>query len=297
MRTAPLSAAELAQIPEFVEKWTAIGLSTEPIDRDWAEWALAQFYDVAGLADPWVIWAPCPLSAVMSAVAYSAMKSSGLPQTLDRVLERVARDALMWPMNSMERSIRQAVGPMVNQALRMHAATASAGSPRHPIDNPILAALRAARHWALDPDLERTLERLIARPVDAVMEASLGRILRCALHRFTYNRAGRHAAGAISRLGAPEWLGHAALRDYADQVLGIPLDRGFIALIASCGLFWVFDGICFAAERPSHINRDEAGRLHGEVGPSLAFASGWSWWHWHGTEVPQYLIEEPQRIR
>ena len=81
MRTAPLSAAELAQIPEFVEKWTAIGLSTEPIHRDWAEWALAQFYDVAGLADPWVIWAPCPLSAVMSAVAYSAMKSSGLPQT------------------------------------------------------------------------------------------------------------------------------------------------------------------------------------------------------------------------
>src|ERR1041385_4451244 len=135
MRTAPLSAAELAQIPEFVEKWTAIGLSTEPIHRDWAEWALAQFYDVAGLADPWAIWAPCPLSAVMSAVAYSAMKSSGLPQTLDGVLDRVARDALMWPMNSMERSIRQAVGPMVNQALRMHAATASAGSPRHPIDN------------------------------------------------------------------------------------------------------------------------------------------------------------------
>ena len=116
------------------------------------------------------------------------------------------------------------------------------------------------------------------------------------MHRFASNRAGRHIAAAISRLGAPEWLGYAVLRDYADQVLGIPLDRGFIALVASCGLFWVFDGICFAAERPSHISRDEAGRLHGEVGPSLAFPSGWSWWHWHGTEVPQYLIEEPQRI-
>jgi hypothetical protein len=74
------------------------------------------------------------------------------------------------------------------------------------------------------------------------------------------------------------------------------LDRGFIELVQHCGLFWIFDGICIAAERPSHINRDEAGQLHCEVGPSIALRSGWSWWHWHGTEVWQALIEEPQRI-
>jgi hypothetical protein len=32
------------------------------------------------------------------------------------------------------------------------------------------------------------------------------------------------------------------------------------------------------------------------VGPSIACRSGWSWWHWHGTEVWQSLIEEPPRI-
>ena len=67
MRTAPLSPGELAYTPEFIEKWTAIGHSTEPIDRDWAEWALARFYDFAGLSEPWVVWAPCPVSALLSA--------------------------------------------------------------------------------------------------------------------------------------------------------------------------------------------------------------------------------------
>ena len=56
------------------------------------------------------------------------------------------------------------------------------------------------------------------------------------------------------------------------------------------------DGVCFAAERPTHLNRDEAGQLHCDVGPSLAYPSGWSWWHWHGVRVAQNVIEAPETI-
>ena len=73
-------------------------------------------------------------------------------------------------------------------------------------------------------------------------------------------------------------------------------DRSFIDAVESCGLFWILDGICFAAERPSYANRDEAGQLHCGVGPAIAYPSGWSWWQWHGIEVPQMVIEEPERI-
>jgi hypothetical protein len=58
----------------------------------------------------------------------------------------------------------------------------------------------------------------------------------------------------------------------------------------------MLDGICFASERPTHINCDEAGHLHCEIGPALAYPTGWSWWHWHGVRVPQSIIEEPRRI-
>lgn len=77
MRSTPLSPGELTHIPEFIEKWMAIGHSTEPIDRDWAEGALARFYEFAGLSEPWVVWAPCPISAFLSAVVYAAIASEG----------------------------------------------------------------------------------------------------------------------------------------------------------------------------------------------------------------------------
>src|SRR5205807_7173359 len=76
----------------------------------------------------------------------------------------------------------------------------------------------------------------------------------------------------------------------------IPLERSFLDAVESCGLYWMLDGICFVSERPTHINRDEAGHLHCEVGPAIAYPSGWSWWYWQGMRVPQSVIEEPERI-
>jgi hypothetical protein len=40
-----------------------------------------------------------------------------------------------------------------------------------------------------------------------------------------------------------------------------------IDLVEGGGLFWVFDGLCLAAERPTHIDRDRAGHLHGRAAP------------------------------
>ena len=89
MRAALLSPGELAHIPEFVGKWMGIGHATEPIDRDWAEEAFTRCYEFAGLSDPWVVWAPCPVSGLLSAAVYAAITSEGL---IRRVSEA---DALM----------------------------------------------------------------------------------------------------------------------------------------------------------------------------------------------------------
>jgi hypothetical protein len=86
------------------------------------------------------------------------------------------------------------------------------------------------------------------------------------------------------------------MMDYANRALGMPLDRSFIDTVEHCGLYWTLDGICLAAARPSHINRDEAGHLHCEVGPAIAYPSGWASWHWHGIKVPQIVVETPERI-
>src|ERR1700735_1341456 len=66
-----LTPAQEARFPEFVRKWTSIGLSTQPADRPRAEKAIAGLYKLANLKEPRVIWLPCPISAALSATFYA----------------------------------------------------------------------------------------------------------------------------------------------------------------------------------------------------------------------------------
>ena len=68
-----LTPEQEARFPEFVRKWIDIGLSTQPADRERAERAIAGLYGLAKLRQPRVIWLPCPISAALSAVCYSAL--------------------------------------------------------------------------------------------------------------------------------------------------------------------------------------------------------------------------------
>ena len=58
-----LTLEQLAAIPAFVEKWTKIGLSTEPADRPKAERAIKLMYEAGGKKPPAkIVWCGSPLS-------------------------------------------------------------------------------------------------------------------------------------------------------------------------------------------------------------------------------------------
>lgn len=58
-----LTPAQMARFPEFVEKWTTIGLSTEPADRVHAEQGVRLAYHAANLPAPHkIVWCGSPLS-------------------------------------------------------------------------------------------------------------------------------------------------------------------------------------------------------------------------------------------
>ncbi|MDE2101776.1 MAG: hypothetical protein KGL39_31305, partial [Patescibacteria group bacterium] len=63
------------------------------------------------------------------------------------------------------------------------------------------------------------------------------------------------------------------------------------SLIESCGWTWWHENILAISDRPFLLNQDERGRLHSEVGPSIAYRDGWALHHWHGTVVPAHWIE------
>ena len=111
MRAHPLTAAERARLPEFVQKWTGIGLSTKPVDDGRAERALCRLYRSAGLAEPRIVWAPCPMTAMLSAIAYLAIRVTGRQGEADDLVDRIIRFALIAiAAPSTHRPMRLAVG-------------------------------------------------------------------------------------------------------------------------------------------------------------------------------------------
>jgi hypothetical protein len=57
-------------------------------------------------------------------------------------------------------------------------------------------------------------------------------------------------------------------------------------LTKSCGWVWWHENVLAISDRPHTLRRDEAGRLHCENGPSIAYRDGWALHHWHGTAIP-----------
>jgi len=99
-----------------------------------------------------------------------------------------------------------------------------------------------------------------------------------------------------SRFGGSQWLGASAWADFFNDAGITSIDRNYLELVESCGYIWTLDGVCFACDRPSRLKLDDRGRLHSETGQSIKYPSGWGLWHWHGVSVPQFIIEQPERI-
>ncbi len=153
------------------------------------------------------------------------------------------------------------------------------------------STLRAAVDSSLVPLIRSSVVAAMLTAGHAAMDTCSNPLVKVAMKQAVRAARNSYLAGSL-RLGVCAWA------DYFDRVLGVSLDRSFLELAESGCHCWMLDGICFASERPSRIDltRDAAGRPHSEAGPTIAYPSGWGMWHWHGVEVPQAVIEQPETI-
>ena len=61
-----LTPEQTAKLAEWSDKWTAIGLSTEPANRPEAERAIVMAYAAAKLPPPRIVWCDSPLSQALT---------------------------------------------------------------------------------------------------------------------------------------------------------------------------------------------------------------------------------------
>jgi len=87
-----LSAEQLARMPEWVEKWVAVGLSTDPADFVAAEAGVRGCYRAAGLREPAIVFhVGSPLSSVLAGChAVALLRSQVWSQVESQVESQVA---------------------------------------------------------------------------------------------------------------------------------------------------------------------------------------------------------------
>jgi len=106
MKIEKLTTEQITKFPEYVRKWTNIGLSTEPANRPAAEAAINRMYTIAGIKEPKIVWCGSPLSQGLTrAILQKANKAS----VGDSVWASVR--ASVW--DSVGASVRASVGASV----------------------------------------------------------------------------------------------------------------------------------------------------------------------------------------
>jgi hypothetical protein len=160
--------------------------------------------------------------------------------------------------------------------------------------------LDAQVRWVHQP-MDQLIRREVRSPLSRSANSSLIMSLRAA-HDSQYNRMSAwYGAQCVS------WIAHYdALRRAAGVVFTPEQARQFdvwATVARSCGWWWPREGVCVISERPVAVHTEVWGddgevRLHCASAPAVRYADGWNMYAWHGTQVPYWVVMDPnvQRI-
>ena len=306
-----LTAEQIAKFPAYVEKWTNIGLSTEPADRPRAEAAIRLMYERANMEPPSkIVWCASPLS--MALTRYCLLQ---LPQMKDSVGASVRASIRDSVGASVGASIRDSIGDSVWASVRASIRDSVRASVRASIRDSIGDSVWAnvgdsigASVWAnvgdsIGASVWANVGDSIGDSVWASVRASIRDSVRASVRDNVGARVGARVRASVwDSVGASvygqhdaNWLG---FYDYFAEELGLTeqtqrLD-GLWEFARSAGWALPFRDICFISERHTTLLRDEQGRLHNESGPAIAYPDGWEIFSFHGVRVPaQWITDKP----
>jgi len=263
-----LTPEEEALIPIVREEWIKIGLATgptSPTDREAAQVAIADAYRQAGLEPPHLwIWLGSPSAGCIGA----------------------AMLAQLWPV--AKNSVWAHVGAQVGDQVSAQVGAQVQAQVRDQVQAQVgdqIGAQGQARVGAQVGD------RVWAQVADQV-QAQVGDQVRAGVEDQDWAQCwkagfGQHDAG---------WLADFDMFRRMKRVKGPERLEPLMRLAAVAGWWWPFGGACIITERPTVLHRDEAGRLHCDNGPALAYSDGWAIHAWHGLRIPAWLIEEKARL-
>lgn len=269
-RIEKLTPEQEALIPVYREKWRAIALSTERIDRTLAILAVNTAYKLIGKAEPVVLFCDSP-QAILKTF------TSILKRRLSRNMEWLVES---YPDNQRVTQLREELGVPLAMQLEEQ------------LHRQLRKQLEQQLHWQVRMELEGQLRQ---QSHELQWELHLNQQLQ------------RHLPECLS---PEPWILDGVWLDFAISVLHRQHDKSkwsaFKSLVEHCGWLFPYEKICLVCERPINLAFDNAARLHAEGEPAIQFADGFSIYAYQGAHLPerygkihphqwrsQWLLEEP----
>ena len=255
-RIESLTDEQIARFPEFVKRWTDIGLCTDPADRPRAEAAVRKCYEIAGLPHPKrIVWCGSPLSQGLTRAIAMGLDGKASVEVGKDVWDSVRDSVSASVWASVSDSVRDSVGASVRDSVW--------ASVRDSVWDSVGASVRDSV-WASVRD------SVWDSVGDSVGDSGYGQ------HDANWLAFYQYFAEACG------------LSDETKKLVGLwELGR-------SANWWLPHQNICWISDRHDHLHRNDAGRLHCETGPALSYRDGWCIWAIGGVRVDEQIVMQPR---
>ena len=297
-----LTQEQIDRIPEWVDKWIQIGLSTEPADFDAAIDAGLKIYDACGLDRPQVVLrARSPIECVYAGEFASALFST---KTKDQVAEQVWDQVGDQVGSKVADQVAEQVWIQAEDQVRSKVKDRVADQVWIQVEDQVRSKVEgqvadqvAEQVWE---QVEDQVEAQVADQVkdqvaDQVGDQVGSQVLEQVEDKVRCKSFYRHYRGGNLWSYGPAYVSF--FRDvcgYKDEALeSFALDE---ILTKSAGWTYWKRNVFVVSDRPSAIHLDEEGRLHCETGPAIQYRDGWGVYAFRGTRIPAEWIEAPEKL-
>ena len=284
-----LTKEQKSKLPEYRDKWMAIGLSTEKADRPTAEAGIERAYKIAGLQKPKIVWTLSPLSSgIARDIVFHLKKSASVQESVLTSVLTSVRDSV-WDSvgDSVRVSVRDSVRDSVGDSVWDSVLDSVLASVRDSMRDLMWDSVRDSVGDSVRDSVRDSVLASVLASMRASMRASVGDPVQAPMWDSVWDSvlASGHGQHDADWLGFYEYFNNVLKLDKQTEKLS-----GLWMIAKSAGWFLPHKNICWVSERHDVCSLKD-GVIHCDGGPAIHYPDGFSIWGLNGVRVPQYLAE------
>lgn len=300
-RLDTLSPEQEAKSRELAAQWRNRAAYTAPMDREFAERSIGEFYRLRENSAPFIVWCDSPVQLMLVPSIFKQLQTNG-DQYLNELKDKLEATS---PASPLLPALWQVVAEHREKGVEIIQSD----------DLPVLVSDLNMDLRKFTTSLFSRLGARISKPVVNELRAELEPLGDHQLVSLQVAAALNRDYDGLANTGDPRrgratiwwarwdwrWLSfyqffplHVDPQIYdpgANETLNI-----WINLAQAAVAYRFYKNICFVCTPATEIHCNERGNLHSRTSSALRFGDGYAIYSWDGATVEPYVIEQPELI-